>query len=56
MVKVGDRVEDGQPLFVVHAREESTLSYARSRLSGATKIFDKACEPLPLFYGLVNSD
>ena len=56
MVKVGDRVEDGQPLFVVHAREESTLSYARSQLSDAIKIADKACEPLPLFYGQINSD
>lgn len=53
-VKVGDRVEKGQPLFVVHARDESTLREAEQSLAAAIKIMDEKCAPLPLFYGLVS--
>jgi pyrimidine-nucleoside phosphorylase len=56
LVKVGDRVEDGQPLFVVHARDEASLGVASEQLVNAVKIADQAKDPLPLFYGLVTSD
>ena len=56
MVKVGDQVEEGQPLFVVHARDESSLAHAQERLKGAIKIENTEHDPLPLFYGLVTSD
>ena len=55
-VKVGDRVEDGQPLFVVHARDESSLALATGHLAAAIRIDEKPQKPLPLFYGLVTSD
>ncbi len=56
LVKVGDRVEEGQPLFVVHARDEASLGVASEQLVNAVKIADQAKDPLPLFYGLVTSD
>lgn len=54
MVKVGDRVDRGQPLFIIHARDEETLGQAESRLHEAVKIVAGKVEPLPLFYGLVD--
>lgn len=56
LVKVGDQVEDGQPLFVVHARDEASLGVASEQLVNAVKIADQSKDPLPLFYGLVTSD
>lgn len=56
LVKVGDQVEDGQPLFVVHARDEASLGVASEQLVNAVKIADQTKDPLPLFYGLVTSD
>jgi pyrimidine-nucleoside phosphorylase len=56
LVKVGDRVEDGQPLFVVHARDENSLTIATEQLTSAIIIGDTPQDPLPLFYGLVSSD
>lgn len=56
LVKVGDYVEVGQPLFLVHARDETTLNLATEQLSAASVIADQPKAPLPLFYGLVSSD
>ena len=56
LVKVGNYVDEGQPLCVVHARDERTLTHARARLEAAIKIADEDHEPLPLFYGLVTED
>lgn len=56
LVKVGDYVEVGQPLFLVHARDETTLNLAAEQLSAASVIADQPKAPLPLFYGLVSSD
>jgi pyrimidine-nucleoside phosphorylase len=48
--KVGDRVEGGEPLFVVHANDEKKLAEARGRVLAA-HAFSKALVPsLPLFY------
>lgn len=54
MVKVGDRVEAGQPLYVIHARDEASLEEARSSLREAVTIVPQKVEPLPHFYGLVS--
>lgn len=51
--KVGDRVEKGAPLFVIHAANEEQLAAAKSRLLKAHHIVEEKCEPLPLFYGLI---
>jgi pyrimidine-nucleoside phosphorylase len=56
LVKVGDRVEEGQPLCVVHARDDVSLADAREKLNTAIVIDEEPQEPLPLFYGLVTSD
>jgi pyrimidine-nucleoside phosphorylase len=56
LVKVGDRVKGGQPMFEVHARNESSLARAKASLADALKIKDEEHAPLPLFYGLVTGD
>jgi len=52
-IKVGDRVEKGQPLFTVHAKNAADLSMARERISASIHWSDQPVEPLPLFYGVV---
>lgn len=54
MVKVGDRVEAGQPLFVIHAHDEGSMEEACSSLRGAVTIVPQKVEPLPHFYGLIS--
>ena len=51
--KVGDKVEKGEPLFAVHAHDDSTLQEARQRLMDAHSWSEAPVEPLPLFYGVV---
>ena len=55
-VKVGDRVEKDQPLFEIHARDETSLAHAVENLEAAIKIDEAPQEPLPLFYGTVSSE
>jgi len=52
-VKVGQKVEKGQPLFTVHARTEEDARMAEARLLDAVKWSEKPVEPLPLFYGVI---
>jgi pyrimidine-nucleoside phosphorylase len=54
MVKVGDAVEIGQPLFVIHARSDVSVVEAKQQLKNAVKIGKEEVAPLPLFYGLVD--
>jgi len=54
MVKVGDSVEIGQPLFVIHARSDDAVEGAKQQLKTAVKIVKEEVAPLPLFYGLVD--
>jgi pyrimidine-nucleoside phosphorylase len=54
LVKVGEKVEKGQPLFIIHARDEDARHEAERKLLGAIKIQSGKVEPLPLFYGLVD--
>ena len=51
--KVGDGVEQGQPIFTIHARDERTLEDAKNRLKNAVTIAQDEVEPLTLFYGVV---
>ena len=51
--KVGDRLKKGDVLFTIHANDRGKLEAAKTRLLEAHKWSDTACEPLPLFYGVV---
>ena len=51
--KVGDPVEEGDPLFTVHAHDEATMAYARLRLHAAHRISKDPVDKLPQFYGIV---
>jgi len=48
--KVGDKVEKGEPLFTVHANDESKLAEAREAVLSAYSFSDTDVPPLPLFY------
>lgn len=50
-IKVGDRIERGQPLFTVHARSSEDAKQAASRVGSALRLSSEPVEPLPLFYG-----
>ena len=52
-VKVGDWVEPGTPLFVIHANSDAGLEEARERLAQAVVVSDEPVDPLPLFYDVV---
>jgi len=52
--KVGDRVDAGDVLFTVHANDPGRMANAVERLQAAVEWSDEACEPLPLFYGVVD--
>jgi len=48
--KVGDKVEAGEPLFEIHANNESKLTEARASVLSAYAFSDEFVPPLPLFY------
>jgi pyrimidine-nucleoside phosphorylase len=48
--KVGDRVEAGEPLFTIHANDESKLAEAREAGLAAHQFSEVPVERLPLFY------
>lgn len=52
--KVGDYVIAGEPLFTIHANSKEKLENAKQRVLDAHKIEDGECEPLPLFYEIVD--
>jgi pyrimidine-nucleoside phosphorylase len=52
--KVGDRVEAGDNLFTVHASDRERMEEAKTRLLAAHEWSDEKCDPLPLFYGLID--
>jgi pyrimidine-nucleoside phosphorylase len=54
MVKVGQKVEAGEPLFVIHVRHAEDLADAEKSLRSAVSISSRPVEPLPLFYGLID--
>ncbi|MBI1856415.1 MAG: pyrimidine-nucleoside phosphorylase, partial [Chloroflexi bacterium] len=48
--KVGERVEQGEPLFTIHANDERKLAEARASVLSAHIIGNAIVPPLPLFY------
>jgi pyrimidine-nucleoside phosphorylase len=48
--KVGDKIEKGEPLFTIHANDESKLAQAREAVLAAHSFRDDKVAPLPLFY------
>jgi len=48
--KVGDRVEQGEPLFTIHANDGAKLAEARKVVLSAHSFSDHVVSPLPLFY------
>lgn len=48
--KVGDAIEQGQPLFEVHANSQPSLQTAVQRVLAAHRISPAPVQPLPLFY------
>ncbi len=48
--KVGDWVEKGQPLFVIHANDTAKLAQARQAVLAAYAFSQSPISPLPLFY------
>lgn len=51
--KVGDFVESGDPLFVIHANHRGQLDEAVDQMLQAYRWSDDPVEPLPHFYGVV---
>jgi thymidine phosphorylase len=49
-VEVGDEVEQGQPLFVVHANDADSKAEASERVINAIHLGAARAEALPLFY------
>ncbi len=54
-VKVGDRVEAGQPIFTLHADDDDRLQAARRRLENAITWSSAATAALPLFYDVLEA-
>jgi pyrimidine-nucleoside phosphorylase len=48
--KVGDNVQKGEPLFTIHANDESKLAEARAMTLAAHSIVSGSVSPLRLFY------
>jgi len=48
--KVGDQVEQGEPLFTIHANDDAKLAEAREAVLSAYSFSDDEIAPLPLFY------
>ncbi len=53
-VKVGDRVEAGQPLFTLHANSPESMVQTRKAVLEAITWSDRPVAPLPLFYGVIS--
>lgn len=64
--KVGDFIEEGEPLFTIHANHNPKLTGyqdvselvagARQRMLAAHKWSDDPVEPLPHIYGIIKKD
>jgi pyrimidine-nucleoside phosphorylase len=52
--KVGDYVIEGEPLFTIHANSEEKLQLAKQQVLNAHIIKEEECDPLPLFYEIVD--
>jgi pyrimidine-nucleoside phosphorylase len=53
--KVGDYLEEGEPLFTLHANKPSAIEVARHEMLAAHSWSNDPVPPLPLFYGVVEN-
>ncbi|MBA4420163.1 MAG: thymidine phosphorylase [Anaerolinea sp.] len=51
--KVGDRVEAGDLLFTIHARDAVSAQDAKRKVLAGIKLSKEPVQPLPLFYGVI---
>jgi pyrimidine-nucleoside phosphorylase len=51
--KVGDRIEQDQALFTIHANDRAKAQAAEQRLVGAVQFSHSPVLPLPLFYDVI---
>ncbi len=51
--KVGDFVLAGESLFTIHANHQEKLEISKNKILNGIQIQDEPCEPLPLFYEIV---
>ena len=51
--KVGEYVLSGEPLFTIHANQKEKLEQAKLRVFNSFEFQDNPCDPLPLFYEIV---
>lgn len=52
-VKIGDRLQKGDLLGIIHANDKNMLNMEQQQLIDAISISDEPTEPLPHFYGIV---
>jgi pyrimidine-nucleoside phosphorylase len=52
-IKIGDRVEAGQPIATIHANDLAKLAEARTDILTAISWSETAVDPLPHFYDVV---
>ncbi|MBI9045449.1 MAG: thymidine phosphorylase [Anaerolineaceae bacterium] len=50
---VGDEITEGEPLFRIHGNTAHDIDQASKRALAAHDIRKEFCEPLPLFYGVI---
>ncbi len=54
--KVGDQLNQGDPLFTIHANDEGLMSEAMNRVMEAHQIVSEPVDPLPLFYKTIGAN
>jgi len=52
--EVGDRIEKGDDLFIIHAADQESFDRARERLISAHQWSDSTVDPLPLVYDIIS--
>jgi pyrimidine-nucleoside phosphorylase len=51
--KVGDFLEEGEPLVTIHANRQEQIEHTIRRLANAIEWSDESVDPLPLYYGVI---
>ena len=54
--KVSDKVKAGKPVLTLHANDQSKLYEAKEHVIHGIEISNEPSEPLPLFYGSIDSN
>jgi len=52
--EVGDRVEKGDDLFIIHAADQKSFDQAKERVISAHQWSDSKVDPLPLVYDIIS--